>query len=75
MRYRSIMRWDGRRNIYRIGRVIWQTGVHGHGGYSAKLTISLKPTIYELLFRQYGWDLTILGVRLSVLRSYGGYFT
>lgn len=64
MHWKSVGRWDSDNRIYRIGRVVWDTG---------KFSLSLSPRLF-LFRREYGqWMLTVLGVRVQLTRGGRGY--
>lgn len=70
-----VCRWSATEKLLRLVRVVWARGHVGFGGYSAKVSLGLTPKLFH--FRR-GWNefhLTLLGVRLHYLRSYGGMLT
>ena len=73
LRARWIGRWDGCGRVLRLTRVMWERGTVGDGrGYSAKLTLGLRPKLFERGEEGCGWLLTVAGLRLHYQRSYGG---
>lgn len=75
MNIKPIMRYDPSNRMLRLARLMWQRGKVGDGvGYSAKLSIGLRPAIFAFHRDWDGWRLTVLGVRLHHQRSYGGIF-
>lgn len=72
-RWKRVMRYDPGNRLLRIGRVMWERGTVGDGqGYSVKLSLGLRPTLFRWLREGDGWLLTVAGVRLHYRRSYGG---
>ncbi|VTT98891.1 unnamed protein product [Gemmataceae bacterium] len=74
MRIRRIGRWDGEARVFRGVRITWDRGTWGEGGYSAKFTIGFAPRFFRFRRELFGWMLTVFGVRLHYLWSYGGRF-
>ena len=59
--------------IFRLARAVWQRGRVGDGsGYSAKLTVGLRPKMWQWNHGSSEWAVTLLGVRWHYRRSYGG---
>lgn len=75
MKIKTILRKD-RNGIVRLFRFIWTRGVVGDGrGYSAHLSIALYPRVFQWLNDGlHRRELTILGLRVSWNRAYGGHF-
>ncbi len=72
-RTKKVMRFDPSNQTLRVGRVMWQRGKVGDGqGYSASLTLGLRPAVFRWERGNTGWLLTVLGVRVHLDRSYGG---
>lgn len=72
--------WVGRLDpnfkMLRLARVVWQRGRVGDGrGYSVKLSVGLRPKLFQWNCGTYEWALTFLGIRLHYQRSYGGIHT
>lgn len=68
-------RYDPSNRLLRVGRIMWQRGTVGDGqGYSAKLSIGLRPTLFRWHRETNGWLLTAAGVRVHLVRAYGGIF-
>lgn len=75
MQIKWVMRADPMMPIFRICRVMWNKGIVGDGnGYSAKLTVGIRPKIFQWNKGSYEWALTLLCVRIHHRRSYGGRF-
>ena len=75
MRCRRVMRYDRYSRIFRVTLVVWECGAVGDGrGYSAKLSIGLRPAILAFRREEDGWIATVCGLRLHYRRSYGGRF-
>lgn len=72
------VRWIGRigapYHLLRLVRVVWQRGAVGVGGYSAKLTVGLRPRFYEHVREYESRALTVFGVRVHLARSFGGIY-
>ena len=72
-RCRWIGRYDDRQRLVRIGRAVWQRGKVGDGkGYSVKLSLGLRPRLWQFRREMFGVIVTALGVRVHYARSYGG---
>lgn len=68
-------RWSPQERMLRLARIVWSRG-EGPGtgkGYCAKLSLALRPRLLQLHFEQDGWALTLCGVRVHYMRSYGGW--
>lgn len=75
VRFKWVIRYDPGNRLLRIGRVMWERGTVGDGqGYSVKLSLGLRPTLFRWRREGDGWLLTVLGVRPHLRRSYGGRF-
>lgn len=75
LRIKPVMRLDTIQRHFRIVRILWERGEPGFGGYSAKLSISVRKRLIGFYAAaQHDWMLTILGVRVHYCRSYGGRF-
>lgn len=74
MTYQSVMRYDNTMRMFRVGRIVWNTGAVGDGrGYSSKLSLALMPKLFGWYREPKAvWTLTLLGVRVQRFRSYGG---
>lgn len=68
-------RWSPRERLLRLGRIVWRRGEGPGGGkgYSAKLSLALTPSLVQFRRDWCEWSLTLLGVRVHYLRSYGGW--
>jgi hypothetical protein len=59
--------------LFRVARVVWQRGRVGDGtGYSSKLSLALRPRLFERRRAHDGWLCTVAGIRVHYQRSYGG---
>lgn len=67
-----LLTWAPDERVLRIGRICWQRGRMMHGGYSAKFSLALTPRLFSWHKGYYSYVLTLLGVRLHYMRSYGG---
>lgn len=75
MKLQRVMRWDSTARLFRLGRLIWDHGTVGDGnGYSVKLSLALAPQLLRSKREFQGWILTVCGVRIHYVRSYGGRF-
>lgn len=64
MHWKGVGRWDADNRIFRVGRVVWQTG---------KLSLALSPRLFRFR-KEYGQVmLTLLGVRVQLTRGGRGY--
>lgn len=73
-RVKWVGRWDSDAKFLRLFRFVWRRGTPGlpGGGYSAKFSVALRPRVFQWCREWHEWSLTICGVRLHYLRSYGG---
>lgn len=70
---RKVLRYDDRQRLFRVARAVWQRGVVGDGeGYSASVSLALRPALFLWHRETFGWFLVVAGVRLHYQRSYGG---
>lgn len=77
MKLKTVFRWSNHQRMFRLFRVCWTRGTVGvpGGGYSAKLTVALAPRLFRFGDPWCdGWSLTLLGIRIHYIRSYGGIF-
>jgi hypothetical protein len=68
-------RYSPPERMIRLGRVVWAVG-EGPGtgkGYSAKLSLALRPSLFGFRRECDGWIATAFGFRLHYSRSYGGW--
>lgn len=72
MKLKPVFRFDSSQCKLRLFRLLWSRGQLGHGGYSAKLSVSLVPKLIGLRLSIFGWRFTIAGIQLHHLRAYGG---
>jgi hypothetical protein len=76
LRFQRVLRWDSDDWLFRLFRVIWDVGNVGDGkGYSNSFSFALGPSLFRWKREHNGWILTILGVRLHRIWSWGGRFT
>ena len=74
MKFKPVMRYDSSQHKFRLFRLLWINGVVGRGeGYSAKLSVSLRPKWFDFWREFQGWQVTLLGVAVHKKKSYGGY--
>lgn len=74
MTYENVMRYSPNERLFRLGRLVWNTGNVGDGkGYSTKLSFALTPKLFRW-YREpsHVWTLVVLGVRVQRSTSYGG---
>lgn len=75
MKLKKICRWDGSQKLFRIARLVWDRGTVGDGkGYSSKLTLAVGKKLARFKFSRTEKELFLLGLRVTLLRSYGGRF-
>lgn len=74
MKFKPIFRWDYNAKIFRVFRLLYNVGPVGFGGYSAKFSVSLSRRIFHFEREYFGWSITLFGLRIHYLRSYGGHF-
>lgn len=78
LRCKWVFRRDEIQGFFRLLRVMWERGTPGKpgGGYSAKFSVALSPTLFSFIERDAitDWRITVLGIRLHYCRSYGGRF-
>lgn len=61
MYWKHVGVWDADNRIYRVGRLVWDTG---------KLSVALSPRLF-LFRREYKqWMVTVLGIRVQ--KTWGG---
>lgn len=67
--------WSREEKMLRIARLVWANGEPGvpGGGYTAALSLALRPTLFRWRREYGGWILTLFGVRVHYQRSYGGW--
>lgn len=71
MRFKWVGARDGR--TLRLFRVLWTQGRVGDGdGYSAKLSVALRPSLFAVRREWQSLCVTLLGVSVHFERSYGG---
>lgn len=74
-KFKPVMVYDETQRKLRLFRVIWDHGTVGDGqGYSNKVAVSLVPRLFGLLRDWDGWRLTIAGLQVHRLKSWGGRF-
>lgn len=72
MKFKSVMRWDPQDRKFRVGRLLWQRGKVGFGGYSAKFSLALTPNLLRVQRGLNEWRFGILGVEFHVKKAWGG---
>jgi hypothetical protein len=73
MKFKPVMRYSPNERMLRLCRLIWERGIVGDGqGYSAMLSLALRPALFHVRKEWDGWRFTLLGVRLHFKRSWGG---
>ena len=68
-------RWDPEAKFLRLGRIVWARG-KGPGtgkGYTAKLSLALRPKLLGFATGCHEWEATLLGLRVHYQRAYGGW--
>jgi hypothetical protein len=74
MIYQNVMRYSPNERVFRVGRLVWDTGNVGDGkGYSTKLSLALTPTLFRW-YREPGhvWTLVLFGIRVQRTTAWGG---
>lgn len=75
MRLKWIGRYDAVARLLRLARLTWTKGTVGDGeGYSTKLTLALAPRLFCIHREWQSLLVTVCGVRVHHVRSYGGIF-
>lgn len=73
MKFKWVGSWDSQSRNLRLFRVMWVRGRVGDGkGYSVKLSVALRPTLFAVRREFEALRVTLLGVRVHYQRSYGG---
>lgn len=75
MKVKWVGRWDPCSRLLRLARLMWTRGTVGDGrGYSAKLTLALRPALFAVRREWQSVAVTLLGVQVHYQRAYGGIF-
>jgi hypothetical protein len=76
MTIKTVMRYSPAERLLRLCRITWLRGKPGRpgGGYSAKVSIGLRPRLWSWEHEWDGWRLAAAGVHVSYRRSWGGIF-
>lgn len=78
MRYQSVFTWSASERKIRLFRIIWEHRGSQIGldpmAYSAMVSFSLVPRIYRNEPVLFGFDVSVLGLRIHYQRNYGGRF-
>ena len=77
LRGRWVLRFDEIQRHFRLLRLVWERGEvgFGKGGYSAKLALALEKRWFQFeRGNTHHMLMTLLGLRISYARSYGGIF-
>lgn len=74
MKFKRVMRYAPPERKFRLFRIMWNRGIVGKGGYSAKVAVSLWPKLFHFQRDFNEWRLTILGISVHRVLSYGGVF-
>lgn len=74
MTFKSVFTWDRQRLKVRLFRLLWIVGTVGDGsdGYSNKLSVAICPAILGFERGYNEWRLSVLGLQIHRVRSYGG---
>jgi hypothetical protein len=73
MRFKWVGRYDPTMRMVRLCRLMWERGRVGDGaGYSAKLSLALRPSLLGFSRARDEWFVTFAGVRVHLQRSFGG---
>ena len=68
VRFKWVGRYDPRFPILRLCRVMWERGDEGR-----KLSVGLRPKLWQRNAGAFEWAITALGVRLHFVRGGGRY--
>jgi hypothetical protein len=81
--YRWFLKWVGtwspREKMLRVCRFVYRGGPRGSlpgqpgGGYTAKLSLALRPSLFSFKRSRHEWEATLLGVRIHHQKSFGGW--
>lgn len=71
MTIKRVMRYDPTQKKLRLFRLLWRRGAPGLPD-SAKLSVSLVPCIFGWAREWSGWRITLAGVQIHYLKSFGG---
>jgi hypothetical protein len=75
MKLKPVFRYDPHQHKLRLFRLLWTRGLvgDGKGGHSAKLAISFVAHAFGFQYdKHFGWRITVMGLQVHHLRSYGG---
>lgn len=76
MSIRFIGRFSRPEKMLRLFCAVKNVGKVGDGvGFSRKTTLAIVPRIFAFRREREGWKLTILGIRIHRVKSFGGIFT
>jgi len=74
MRFRLVCRYSPGERLFRVGRVMWDRGVVGSGGWSRKLSLGISGYWFHWSRHHDEWLVIVLGVRVHCVKSLGGWF-
>ena len=74
MKIKTVLRYDPSNRLLRLARLMWQRGSVGNGGYSAKLSVGLRPALFAFHRDWDGWRIIVAGIRVHFQKSFGGVF-
>lgn len=74
LRFKKVMTVSKPERKVRLFRLMWEQGQMRHGGYSAKLAVSLGLKLLYLKREANGWRAAFCGIQVHLSRSYGGRF-
>jgi hypothetical protein len=76
MTFKPVLRLDRQGRTLRLFRFAWNGREITRGGWpvSHKLSLALRPALYNWQRESDGWLLTLLGLRIHHARSHGGRF-
>lgn len=64
MHWKTVLRYDCDNRIYRVGRIVWDTG---------KLSLALSPRLFKFRREYKQMMVTLLGIRVQITRGGRGY--
>ena len=73
MKLKWVGTWDHVERKLRVLRLMWTRGTVGDGrGYSAKLSLALRPALFAVRREWQSLAVTLFGVQVHYQRAYGG---
>jgi hypothetical protein len=77
LKFKWVGRLDSREKILRLFRIVFANGADSTkvGWCSYKLSFAIKPILFDYYRSQFDWELVLLGFRIHLGRSWGGWFS